>query len=45
MDKMNDERYSPLWIVEGARKVMGAIDLDPASCSVANAIVNTTWTE
>ena len=28
--KTSDERYSPPWIVEGARTVMGTIDLDPA---------------
>jgi hypothetical protein len=39
LDKMDYERYSPSWIVEGARRVMGAIDLDPSSCDIANQIV------
>jgi ParB family chromosome partitioning protein len=37
--KTTDERYSPPWIVEGARTVMGSIDLDPASCELANTTV------
>jgi hypothetical protein len=36
------ERYSPPWIVEGARKVMGTIDIDPASCAFANKTVKAT---
>ena len=36
------ERYSPPWIVEGARRVMGAIDVDPASCKTANKVVKAT---
>ncbi len=36
------ERYSPSWIVEGARRVMGAIDVDPASCKTANKVVKAT---
>jgi hypothetical protein len=39
---MYDERYSPLWAIKGAQQVMGRIDLDPASCSVANARVRAT---
>jgi ParB family chromosome partitioning protein len=31
--------YTPSTIVEAARKALGAIDLDPASCALANAIV------
>jgi hypothetical protein len=33
------EWYSPADIVAAARDVLGAIDLDPASCDVANAVV------
>ena len=33
------EHYTPAWIVDGAREVMGSIDLDPASCARANEIV------
>jgi len=36
MDKSAVERYSPPWLVEAARTVMGAIDVDPASCEYAN---------
>lgn len=34
-----DERYTPLWVIDAARKVLGSIDLDPASCAAAQAIV------
>ena len=33
------EWFTPSYIVEAARKVMGAIDLDPASCEWANKTV------
>ena len=33
------ESYTPAWIVEIARDVMGGIDLDPASCERANQTV------
>jgi hypothetical protein len=33
------EWYSPEDLVEAARQVMGEIDLDPASCAVANKVI------
>ena len=38
-DSGNTEWYTPEWILDGARAVMGSIDLDPASSAVANARV------
>ena len=32
----NNERYTPEYIIQLARKTMGKIDIDPASCKVAN---------
>ena len=35
----NNERYTPPEIIELVREVLGSIDLDPASCSIANETV------
>jgi ParB family chromosome partitioning protein len=35
----SDERYTPPWLAELARQVLGAIDLDPASCAIANQTI------
>lgn len=35
----SNEHYTPPDIIEGVRAVLGSIDLDPASCEVANTIV------
>jgi ParB family chromosome partitioning protein len=36
---MNNEWYTPEYIIESARLVMGSIDLDPASCEEAQRTV------
>lgn len=36
----NTEWYTPIAYIESARKVLGNIDLDPASCEAANIIVH-----
>jgi hypothetical protein len=38
----SNEHYTPSWIVEGARRVLGAIDFDPFSCAAANERVKAT---
>lgn len=38
-DSGNVEYYTPSWIIEAAREVMGSIDLDPASSAKANEVV------
>jgi ParB family transcriptional regulator, chromosome partitioning protein len=40
----SDGWYTPSYIVEAARQVLGAIDLDPASCEAAQSVVQAaTW--
>ena len=38
----NPEWYTPPHIIEKARRVLGSIDLDPASCEAAQAVVKAT---
>lgn len=39
---LSDERYTRSAYIEAARRVMGSIDLDPASCDLANETVRAT---
>jgi hypothetical protein len=41
-DSGNTEFFSPTFVVELAREVMGRIDLDPASCDKANETIKAT---
>ena len=38
--KESDEYYTPEYIINAARTVLGRIDLDPASCERAQSVVN-----
>lgn len=37
--KPSDECFAPRWLAQLAREVLGAIDLDPASCAHANRVI------
>lgn len=38
----SDGWYTPPWLIEKARGVLGVIDLDPATCEAAQAVVQAT---
>jgi ParB family chromosome partitioning protein len=41
---ISDGWYTPAWITDAARQVMGAIDLDPATCAAAqNTVLADKW--
>ena len=46
-DSTGDEWWTPIQYIKSVRKVMGTIDLDPASCARANAVIkaSTFYTE
>lgn len=39
LEANSDNWYTPIWLIEAARSVMGEIDLDPCSCAQANLAV------
>lgn len=41
-DSGDTERYTPSYIIEAVRDTMGEIDLDPASCAIANERIKAT---
>lgn len=36
----SDEQYTPRWVIDAARRVLGRIDLDPASSDAAQTVVH-----
>lgn len=39
IETTGNDWYSPPWVVDAVRAVVGEFDLDPASCEVANRVV------